>query len=89
MRAMWKATVAYYEGGEPMFQRFADHWKLDIQDARRGPEFTALQDVAFAPVGNIAGEAKLALEYDFIKEPLTEAQLKKLVDVVYAPPPAR
>ncbi len=89
MRAMWKATVAYYKGGEPMFQRFADHWKLDIQDARRGPEFTALQEVAFAPLGNIAGEAKLALEYDFIKEPLTEAQLKKLVDLVYAPPPVR
>jgi NitT/TauT family transport system substrate-binding protein len=89
MRAMWKATVAYYKGGEPMFQRFANHWKLDIQDARRGPEFTALGEVAFAPLGNIAGEAKLALQYDFIKEPLTEAQLKKLVDVVYAPPPVR
>jgi len=89
MRALWKATVAYYKGGDPMFKRFADKWGIDLQDARRGPEFTPLAEVAPAPVGNIAGEAKLALEYGFIKAPLTEAQLKKLVNVVYKQPPVK
>jgi NitT/TauT family transport system substrate-binding protein len=82
-RALWKATDAYYKGGEPMFKRFADRWNMDIRDVVKAPEFSPLKGAAFAPIGDIAGQAKLALDTEFIKEPLTEAQLKQLVDIVY------
>jgi len=83
MRALWKATEAYYKGGEPMFKRFADKWGMDVRDVVKAPEFATFAGAAYAPIGNIAGEAKLARDTDFIREPLTEAQFKQLVDIVY------
>lgn len=84
MRALWKGVKFQYEGGDRAFQRYADKWQLDIQDARRAPEFTPLKDVTYTPL-NFEPVMQLALEEKMINEPLTAEQKKKLVDIVYDP----
>ena len=85
MRAFWRGTLFNYLGGERAVKRYADEMKLDIQDARKAPEFVTIESVAFAPVGNIPLLMKLAQEDKFIQKPLTDEQLHKMIDIVYDP----
>jgi len=85
MQALWKGQEFNYKGGERAFQRYADQWKIDIAEARKGPEYVKLEDVSFAPIGNYERLLEMAKEYDFIKEPMTAAQAKGLVDIIYDP----
>jgi NitT/TauT family transport system substrate-binding protein len=85
MQALWKGQEFNYKGGEKAFQRYAERWKVDIEDARKGPEYVKLQDVTFAPIGNYDQLLEMAKEYDFIKEPLTAEQKKGLVNLIYDP----
>jgi NitT/TauT family transport system substrate-binding protein len=84
MRALWKGIKFQYEGGDRAFRRYADKWNLDIEDARRSPEYTPLKDVTYTPL-NFEPVMQLALEEKMINEPLTAEQKKKLVDIVYDP----
>lgn len=84
MRALWKGLKFQYEGGERANQRFATENKYDIEDVRRGAEFTPLKDVTFTPL-NLAPVMKFAVEEKMISAPLTDEQVKKLVDIVYDP----
>jgi NitT/TauT family transport system substrate-binding protein len=86
-----RAMRALYKGQQYMFQnaaapqKFADHWKVDVEDAKRFGEFFKLEDHTFAPIGQIDRLIAMAIEYGFIKEPLTEEQKKGLVTVIYEP----
>lgn len=85
MRAFWKGLKFQYEGGEPALKRYANAWKLDINDAREAPKFVEWKDVTFTPIGELDSLANLALEFKRIKKPLTAAQKKALVDIVFDP----
>jgi NitT/TauT family transport system substrate-binding protein len=84
MRAFWKGVKFNYEGGERAIKRYADKWKLEVEDAKRGPEFTPLKDVTITPI-NLDGVMELAVEEKMMAAPLKANQLKKLVRVVYDP----
>ena len=85
MRALWQGQEFNYKGGEKAFQRYANAWKVAVEDARQGPKYVRYEDVTFAPIGNFALLLKMAKEYDFIKEDLTPDKAKGMVDIVYDP----
>jgi NitT/TauT family transport system substrate-binding protein len=84
-RAHWKGIRAMYDDEEAQ-KRYAAKWGLDLADVKETPKFSPLKDNVFAPIGNLDGLIKLAIEGDMIKEPLTAEQKKKLVDVIYDGP---
>jgi len=85
MRAIWKGQeFAMKDPRAP--QRFAEKWQLDPEDAKHAMEYNRLEDVVLQPIGNLDLILALAKEYDFIKEPLTEAQKKSVLTVVYESP---
>lgn len=85
MQALWKGQEFNYKGGERAFQRYAEQWKIDVAEARKGPEYVKIEDVTFAPIGNYEQLLVMAKEYDFIKEPLTPAQGKDMINILYDP----
>jgi NitT/TauT family transport system substrate-binding protein len=85
MEALWRGLKYTYEAGEPAFKRYAEKWKLDVEDAKAAPKFTPFDAVTFWPLGNMEGTYKLAVEFKQIDKPLTDAQKKALVTVVYDP----
>jgi NitT/TauT family transport system substrate-binding protein len=85
MQALWQGQEFNYKGGEPAFKRYAEQWKVGIEDARKGPEYVKFEDVTFSPIGNYDQLLAMAQEYNFIKEPLTAEQKKNLVDMIYDP----
>lgn len=87
-RAFWKGMLSLYQDPHAA-ERFAEKWKLDVAEAKRAAEFTPLRDVSYAPIGNLDGLEKLAIEYGMLKQPLTPEQKKKLVDIVYNPGPVK
>ncbi|MPZ55694.1 MAG: hypothetical protein GEU91_04185 [Rhizobiales bacterium] len=85
MEVLWQGLKFTYEAGEPAFNRFADKWKLDVEDARGAPKFFPWESVKFWPLGNMDSVYKLALDFKQIEKPLTDAQKKSLVTVTYDP----
>jgi NitT/TauT family transport system substrate-binding protein len=85
MQALWEGLKFTYEGGDPAFKRYADKWKLDLEDAKAAPKFTPFNQVTFWPLGNMDHVFKLALDFKQIDKPLTDDQKKKLTTVVYDP----
>ena len=84
MRALWKGQQTAIND-PTAYDRYAEHWKVPAEDARKVPEFYSLDRVRFFPIGALDDTLRLAHEYGFIKEPLTEEQKKGLVTVVYDP----
>jgi ABC-type nitrate/sulfonate/bicarbonate transport system substrate-binding protein len=84
MRALWKGQQFNFSG-DAATKRYADHWKFDYDDAKTVHQFYKLTDLTLAPVSNLEASLKLAEEYGFLKEPLTDAQKKGLIDIVYDP----
>lgn len=85
MRATWKGLEIQYKSDKAI-ERYAKEWDLDVNDAKRAPEFVKLEDSTFSPIGKLDYLVQLALESQQIREPLTAEQKKKLVDFVYLPP---
>jgi NitT/TauT family transport system substrate-binding protein len=85
MQALWEGLKFTYEGGDKAFKNYADKWKLDLDDAKAAPKFTPFDNVTFWPLGNMEDQYKLAQEFKQIDKPLTDAQKKSLVTVVYDP----
>ena len=83
-RAIAKGQDFNFSGGAAI-ARYAEHWKIDLNDAARAPDFYKIGDVAFAPIGDLERMIVLAKEYDFIKEPLSAEEVKKMVDIIYDP----
>ena len=84
MRAIFKAQRYMFQNAAAP-QKFAEHWKIDLEDAKRFGEFFKLEDHTVTPIGQLDRLIALAIEYGFIKEPLTEEQKKGLVTIVYDP----
>jgi NitT/TauT family transport system substrate-binding protein len=84
-RAHWKGIRAMYDDEEAQ-KHYAAKWGLDLADVKATPKYSPLNVNVFAPVGNLDGLIKLAIEGDMLKEPLTAEQKKKLVDIVYEGP---
>jgi NitT/TauT family transport system substrate-binding protein len=84
MRAIWKGQVfAMTDPRAPA--RFAEKWKLDPEDTKSAWDYNKLEDVAYAPLGDLDRLIAMAQEYGFIKEPLTPQQKAGMVDIVYDP----
>jgi NitT/TauT family transport system substrate-binding protein len=84
MRAIWKGQEFNFSG-EKAVARFADHWKIDPEDAKLVGTFFKREEHTFMPIGKLDVLLRLAQEHGFIKEPLTEEQKKGLVTIVYDP----
>jgi NitT/TauT family transport system substrate-binding protein len=88
LRALWKGQASMFASDNAMqtaIQRFADHWKIPIEDAKRIPDFYKLEDLTFFPIGGLDETLRIAQDYGFLKEPMTAEQKKGLVTVVYDP----
>jgi NitT/TauT family transport system substrate-binding protein len=84
LRAIWKGQQFNFSGDRAI-ARFAEHWKIDPADAMLAKDFFKAEEHTFAPIGKLDGLLDLALQHGFIKEPLTEAQKKGLVTIIYDP----
>jgi NitT/TauT family transport system substrate-binding protein len=84
MRAIWKGQEFNFSG-EKAVARFADHWKIDPEDAKLVSTFFKREEHTFTPIGKLDVLLRLAQEHGFIKEPLTEEQKRGLVTIVYDP----
>ncbi len=85
MRAFHKALEWQYENPGPAFKRWAASEKLDPELAMEAPKFIPKSTVTLSPIGNLDENIKLAVEFKMLAAPLTEAQKKDLVDIVYDP----
>ena len=84
----WDKTTSYIYG--PAFDEvalwFGKQNGLEPDVSRMASKyFGTNEDRAVMPIKHLDVAHKQALEFGFIKEPLTEAQLKQLVDIVYEP----
>ena len=88
LRATWKGQQFVFGSPEQRaaaIARYSEHWKFDREAAKMVYDFYTLDDLRYAPIGDLDGAIALAKEYDFIKEPLTADQKKGLVTLLYDP----
>ena len=85
MRAYHKALEWQYDNPGPAFRRWADSEKLDPELVMEAPKYIPKSTVSLVPVGNLDGNIQLAVEFKMLPAPLTDAQKKELVDIVYDP----
>jgi NitT/TauT family transport system substrate-binding protein len=88
LRALWKSQTSMFANEKALqtaIQRYAEHWKIPAEDAKRIPDFYKLEDLTFLPVGGLDETLRIAQEYGFIKEPMTAEQKKGLVTIIYDP----
>ncbi len=85
MRAVHRGLEWAYQHPEPAIRRWAETLKLDLESAKQITKYVPYSAVTFAPIGNLDGNVRLAVEFKMLAEPLTEAQKKELVDIVYDP----
>jgi hypothetical protein len=84
----WDKTINHIYG--PEFEQvvlwFGKQNGLEPDVSRMASKyFGTKEDRAVTPIRSMDVAHKQALEFGFIKEPLTEAQMKELVDIVYQP----
>jgi ABC-type nitrate/sulfonate/bicarbonate transport system substrate-binding protein len=89
MRAYHRALDWQYKNPEPAIKRWAETYKLDPESARQVTKFVPYSTVTLAPIGNLDGNVNLAVEFKMLSQPLTEAQKKELVDIVFDPGPGK
>jgi NitT/TauT family transport system substrate-binding protein len=88
LRATWKGQQVVFgtpAQRETTIARYAEHWKFDAATAKLVYDFYTLDDLRYAPLGDLDGVLKLAQDYSFLKEPLTADQKKSLVTMLYDP----
>jgi NitT/TauT family transport system substrate-binding protein len=85
MRAYHKAVEWMYDNPGPAFRRWATSEKLDPELVMETPKYIPKSTVSLVPIGNLEGNITLAVEFKMLPAPLTEAQKKELVDIVFDP----
>ena len=85
MRAYHKAMVWQINNPGPAIKRWTEAEKLDLELAMQAPKYFPPETMRLAPIGNLEGNIKLAVEAKMLAQPLSEAQKKELVDIVYDP----
>jgi NitT/TauT family transport system substrate-binding protein len=73
------------EGQNEAIARFAKYNKLDPDLAREAAGFYKKEAISVAPFKGLDKAVSLAVDHKMIKEPLTEAQKKEILDIVYDP----
>jgi NitT/TauT family transport system substrate-binding protein len=82
LHALWKGQQ-YNFSGPKAIERYAEHWKLDVNDAKLVNDFFKIEDLTYGTFGKKELLLQLAQEYNFLKAPLTDEQQKKMVDILY------
>lgn len=83
---------ALYRGQQHLFTqpdgipRYAAHWNLELEDAKSAYDYFSLEITRFSPIGNLDGLLQMAQEYGFLKEPVTAAEARNMIDIVYETP---
>ena len=75
-----------YANQEQSSARFAKAMDVAPEMAKEAIKFYPKESLKVAPIRDIEKIVSLAVQYKFLKEPLTQAQLKELIDIVYVPP---
>lgn len=84
--AYQKSVDAVYADLDGALKQFAEDNKLEFETLKQASKyFGDNESHLIAPLKNFDEAVKQALEFGLIKEPLTEAQKKELVDIVYDP----
>lgn len=82
MKATAKGQDALYTPAG--IKSYAERWGINLEDAKHAPEYTPKSAVTFAPIGNLDGLVETALKLKMIKKPLTAAQKKEMIDIVWS-----
>lgn len=61
---------------------YAKYWKMDLQDAKRAPEFAPREATRLTPVFGLDKLVKLAYELKYIKAPMPMDKANAMVDIV-------
>jgi NitT/TauT family transport system substrate-binding protein len=84
--AYQKSVDAIYADFKGALRRFAEANKLDPEDVLHASKYFGDKAThELAPLKNLDEAIRQTMEFGLIKEPLTEAQKKELVDIVYDP----
>jgi NitT/TauT family transport system substrate-binding protein len=85
MRALRKGQEYLFTQSDGI-PRYAKHWNIDLEDAKSALEYFSLERTSFSPMGNLDGLLQMSQEYGFLKEPVSPADAKKMIDIVYEGP---
>lgn len=83
MRALFRALEWAYDHPDASIARWASTFRLDLPSAKQVTKYVPLSSVTFSPIGNLDGNVRLAVDSKMLPAPLTEAQKRELVDIVY------
>lgn len=85
MKALWKATEWIYTDPKAIESYVKiSRVSKDVAEQVRD-EFVSKKNHAFAPVGDLDTTIKQAIEFKRLKKPLTDAQIKDMIQIVYKP----
>jgi len=85
MKAYWRALNWMYDKPEESAAAYAKFAEIDVADAKMTREFSPREMYAVDRLVGIDKVMAQGVEAKFIEKPLTEAELKTLVDFVYHP----
>jgi NitT/TauT family transport system substrate-binding protein len=84
--AYQKSVDSIYADLDGALKRFAEENKLEFETVRQASQYFGDKAThLIAPLKNFDEAVRQTLEFGLINEPLTEAQKKELVDIVYDP----
>jgi NitT/TauT family transport system substrate-binding protein len=75
-----------YANTDETAKMYADLNKIPANIAKKGLEFYKRETLAFGPIRGLDGVMKQAVDGKFIDKPLSQEQLKDLIDIVYTTP---
>ena len=86
-RAYQKTLDFMFENRQETARIWIRHGKLDLSEATvlKAIDFYTRSSVAFKPVKGIPATMEDAIKFNFLKQPLTQAELDKLIDLRYVP----
>jgi NitT/TauT family transport system substrate-binding protein len=85
MRALWKAAEYLYKDPKAI-DDYVRISRISAENAKKvRDEFIPLKSYAYAPIGDLDTTIKQAVQFKRIKKPLTEAQIKDMIQIVYKP----
>ncbi|MDH3240724.1 MAG: ABC transporter substrate-binding protein [Alphaproteobacteria bacterium] len=85
MRALWQAAEYLYKNPKAI-DDYVRISRISAENAKKvRDEFIPLKSYAYAPIGDLDTTIKQAVEFKRLKKPLTEAQIKDMIQIVYEP----
>lgn len=84
MKALWKGHKDLYSDPK-VIERYAERWKLNLEDVKDAPKYSPLEETTFWPIGKKDLLNEIAVANKNLSKPLTEAEWNQLIKVVYDP----